>query len=236
MIRWFSETAPLRRKFDIALGAVVLPMALTWGFTGFEYMRLAGTARTEVASSYMQMLRFGMEATLGASTVAMLASLAIALWLRGRLVRPVTEAVDALDDLAAGDLTEPSPRSPRRDEAGRIVAATAILRQGALAAHRAAQDHAARETAAAAERERVMSALAEGLGALAASNRQLRGGEPPRPARPALEAVPTLSFPGPAPDRARPQDEEPADDGLVDLLRRLDHRRAGDSGLRLVAI
>lgn len=235
MIRWFHEVAPLGQKMNIALTAVVTPMAMTWAVTGLEYFRLTQSAAHEVASNYMQMLRFGMDTTLGVSTAAMLASLAASLWLRGRLVEPIVDAVEALDDLAAGDLTERAISPRRTDEAGRIMTASALLRRNALAARLAAEEHAAREAAAAVERERIMAALAEGLGALAASNRQLRGGEPAPQPRLAMRPAPPTPAPIVVPEvHARWRDEEPVEDGLVDLLRRLDQRRPHDSGLRLV--
>lgn len=234
MIRWFHEVAPLGQKMTIALTAVIAPMAMTWAVTALEYFQLSQSAAHEAASNYMQVLRFGMDTTLGVSTAAMLASLVACQWMRGRLVEPIVVAVEALDALAAGDLSERETSPRRTDEAGRIMTASALLRRNALAARQAAEEHAAREAVAAAERERIMAALAEGLGVLAASNRQLRGAEPAPTPRPVLRPAPPPPAAVPA-VHAPWRDEEPAEGGLVDLLRRLDQRRPHDSGLRLVS-
>ena len=97
------------------------------------------------------------------------------------VVRPVTDMTAAMDKLASGDVTAEIPGQERKDEIGRMAAAVAVFRDNAIertrlenAAEegRVLSDSERREREAlkareAAEIQRVVDALADGLGRLA---------------------------------------------------------------------
>lgn len=245
MFRWLKETASLDRKMTLAMGGMVLPSAISCGVVTWEFVRVASAAHQETASNYLQILRLGMDASLAASALALVLSIAMAAAIRRLIVPPLTLAVASLDAVAGGDLSVEAPFSGRRDEAGRIAAATTALRQTTLARLEAEAGMVARDRIIAEERRQVMSALADGLGALAATNRGLRGvaghGPASAPRLVVDNAEAPISAPAPAPVAAPvyidvlpasaptpPASEE--DPGLVDLLLRLDRRRTPETG------
>lgn len=245
MFRWLKETASLDRKMTLAMVGMVLPSAISCGVVVWEFARVTSAAHQETASNYLQILRLGMDASLAASALALVLSIAMAVAIRRLIVPPLALAVASLDAVAGGDLSVEAPFSGRRDEAGRIAAATATLRQTALARLEAEAGMAARDRIIAEERRQVMSALADGLGALAATNRGLRGvagratASPPRlvvdNAELPAESRPSAPTAAPVfidviPTPAAPPAASEEDPGLVDLLLRLDRRRTPETG------
>ncbi len=215
MLRWFRESAALDNKLHVAFASIVAPAALAWGVAVWEYSQVSAAARAEPASSYLQVLCYGMEASLTAFTGALALMLLAGLISRRWLSRPIEAATAYLEASLEGPSDAPPPFRGRLDTAGRIADAAARLAELRRQAARlqAALD-AAMETQST-ERRLVLAALADGVGALAASNRRLRGGElPAAPPPPSRKMAPVAS-----PAAADP------DLDLVALLQRLQDTR-----------
>lgn len=215
MLRWLRESAALDNKLHFAFAAMVTPAALAWGVAVRKYSQVSAAARAEPASNYLQVLQYGMETSLAASTGALILMLLVGLVARRRLSRPIEDATAYLEASLESGFDAPPPFRGRLDTAGRIAGAgarLAELRRQATRLQSALDDST---EALGAERRLVLAALADGVGALAASNRRLRGGESQ-----AASPVPPYRTP-PLP---RPAIED-ADLGLVALLQRLQDNR-----------
>ena len=160
MLRWFRESAALDNKLHVAFASIVAPAALAWGVAVWEYSQVSAAARAEPASSYLQVLCYGMEASLTAFTGALALMLLAGLISRRWLSRPIEAATAYLEASLEGPSDAPPPFRGRLDTAGRIADAAARLAELRRQAARlqAALD-AAMETQST-ERRLVLAALA----------------------------------------------------------------------------
>jgi methyl-accepting chemotaxis protein len=141
MLRWFRETAPIRRKLSIAFSLQAILVALCGG-AAF----LAGSGR----------LAAGTAAELCGG--ALLVSIGLSFVLRKAIADPYVGTVVRMEGLAAGDLDTPIQFTSYVDCVGRMTKAMFTFRKTALDNIEAGKTLAAATLAAEAERKRAEEA------------------------------------------------------------------------------
>ena len=141
MITWFAKTAPVRLKFDV----------LTVAYGG---LAAAGLVATIMANG-------GVAPTppLILSAAVLLATLVISRVSRSLICNPYVGSVEAMEQLAAGNVDRDIPYTDYRDCIGRMAKAVSVFRDNAVEVQKAAQ-----------AQQIVVTALGKGLGELADGN------------------------------------------------------------------
>ncbi|HVI52591.1 MAG TPA: methyl-accepting chemotaxis protein [Candidatus Sulfotelmatobacter sp.] len=113
-----------------------------------------------------------------------LSSIAIAMWISRRgLTRPIAALRDAMERLAANDLSAEVPGTARKDELGEMSRTVAVFKTSALEVERLRSEQEALKTRAAEEQKQALNQMADAfeakimdvVGAVASSAGQLQG-------------------------------------------------------------
>jgi methyl-accepting chemotaxis protein len=135
MLRWFRETAPIRRKLTISFGSQTVLVALCSGATLFVSSgMLAPATAAEICGG------------------ALLVSAVLGLTMRKTIADPYVATVIRMEGLAAGNLDSPIQFTSYKDCVGRMTKAMFTFRKTAL--DKIEADKAAIAAAQAAEEER----------------------------------------------------------------------------------